>query len=232
MRQLQLCVIHHSCTAPFSLLLGLPTIVLATQKQQQLHPTGKPVSFFQPQLQVLASHQIHIRVSHHPKSVFHFCWGQEPCWQERLFPWVPPDTVRFEINGGETKRSPSWKSRVGLVAFFWYETPLQPASFFSPPYRYFILLRQTARAQAGNCFPRRFQRKQRKQINISAPFPDSLVWKNRCGQPLADERTPAAKDLGGYKNPCSLCLYVTASPVASSTFFLLPVLSWNSSPCW
>lgn len=84
--------------------------------------------------------------------------------------------MRFEINGGETKRSPSWKSRAGLVAFFWYETPLQPASFF-PPYRYFILLRQTARARSGNCFPRRFQRKQRKPINISAPF--QTVWSGR-----------------------------------------------------
>lgn len=30
MRQLQLCVTHHSWTVPFTLILGLPTIVLAT----------------------------------------------------------------------------------------------------------------------------------------------------------------------------------------------------------
>lgn len=122
-RQLQLCFIHHSWTAPFSLMLGLPTTVLATQKHQQPIQLGSlfPLSS---QPQVLASHR--------PKFVFHFCWGREPCWQERQFPWVPPDAMKFEINGGETKTSPSWKSRAGLVAFLWYEMPLQPASFFSP----------------------------------------------------------------------------------------------------
>lgn len=89
------------------------------------------------QSQVLASHQKHIRVSRHPKFVFQFCWGQKPCWQQRLFPWVPPDTMKFEINGGKTKTSPSWKSRAGLVAFLWYEMPLQPASFFFPPLQIF-----------------------------------------------------------------------------------------------
>lgn len=78
------------------------------------------------------SSQPQVLASHRPKFVFHFCWGREPCWQERLFPWVPPDAMKFEINGGETKTSPSWKSRAGLVAFLWYEMPLQPASFFSP----------------------------------------------------------------------------------------------------
>lgn len=47
-RQIQLCVIHHSWTAPFSLMLGLLTQSWPHKKQQQPHPTGKRVSSFQP----------------------------------------------------------------------------------------------------------------------------------------------------------------------------------------
>lgn len=63
---------------------------------------------------------------------------------------------------------------------FWYVMSLQPATFFFPT-DIFILLRQTAWAQAEEYFPRRLQRKQSEHIKLSAPFPDVSVWVNRSG---------------------------------------------------
>lgn len=36
---------------------------------------------------------------------------------EGMIPWFSADAMKFEIDEGETKTSPSWKSSAGLVAF-------------------------------------------------------------------------------------------------------------------
>lgn len=76
---------------------------------------------------------------------------------------------------------------------FWYVMSLQPATvccfFFFFSYRYFILLRQTAWAQAEKYFPRRLQRKQSKHVKLSAPFSGRFGLSEQVWAVLAVERS-------------------------------------------
>lgn len=66
----------------------------------------------------------------------------------------------------------SWKDSTGLVVPLLLVCDVSAASYsFFSPYRYFILLRQTAWAQAEEYFRRRLQRKQSEHINLSAHMP-------------------------------------------------------------
>lgn len=94
-------------------------------------------------------------------------------------------------------------------------------SFFS--YRYFILLRQTACAQAEEYFPKRLQRKQSEHIKLSVPFPERLVCVSRSGPCWQTEgrsevtrmMCPSGNTPGEDGNSCTRGHKPTAAPIAS-----------------